>query len=230
MAKRSNVTAVKKSALPKTATYQNKKKTTRKEIARTLIANEISDSGVNHGIIPCLSAEKWETERKIAKNKNNDFTFWSFEVEPIIYDKTVKNGQLIPFSKKPCYFFSHIGEMLMKFKSDSFAHILLDYCKGIENYLTELEYILNNDIIGVNGIVACTFNLRGKSFEYKRFLNDMNTINTPSDKYKDNDSKTEHAIRTFFMINNTRKNYRIGKSFNYRDGMPMMLLFIHRIK
>lgn len=114
--------------------------------------------------------------------------------------------------------------------SNSFAHLIMDYCSDIAKIGKEFEYTIVNDLVGVGGIIALTTtktNRRGSGdvWDFVTSLSNDETIN----KELDNRCKTEIENERYLYSVLGRK-YQIIKVFPYMDKYPMILTIIKRIK
>ena len=113
---------------------------------------------------------------------------------------------------------------------NTYAHLIMDYCGDLPTIAKELEYTIDNDLVGVGGIIALTTNKinrrgSGEMWDFITSLSDYKTIN------KDIDSRSNTEIQNErFLYSILGKNYRIIEVFNYRDDYPMTLTIIKRIK
>ena len=119
--------------------------------------------------------------------------------------------------------------MIYGYDSDSYAHLLLDYCGNLPTFAKEIEHVINNDIVKVGGIIAVTTRKanrfgKGDSFEYIRALG-----NTKNNNIYDKRCNTERENESYFY-SIIGKNYRILEFFYYQDESAMMLTIIKRIK
>lgn len=132
----------------------------------------------------------------------------------------------LPIKCKHDYFSSILyGE-----NSNTYAHLIMDYCGDLPTIAKELEYTIDNDLVGVGGIIALTtakINRRGSGemWEFITSLSDEKTIN----KDKDIRCKTEIQNERY-LYSILGKNYKIIEVFHYRDDYPMTLTIIKRLK
>lgn len=132
----------------------------------------------------------------------------------------------LPIKCKLGYF----SDILYGKDKNTYAHLIMDYCGDLPTIAKELEYTIDNDLVGVGGIIALTtakINRRGSGemWDFITSLSDDKTIN------KDKDIRSNTEIQNErFLYSILGKNYKIIEVFNYRDDYPMTLTIIKRIK
>lgn len=124
--------------------------------------------------------------------------------------------------------FGSIGEAIMKGVENEFAHLILDYCGVLDTFAVEIEHVIKNNLLQVNGTMSVTLSKIG-------IQNDKGIIgeifkSMPKELFGDSLKQTELGVKLFFnkIIN---KNYEIEKFHNYQDKgkMAMMLIIVRRV-
>jgi len=132
----------------------------------------------------------------------------------------------LPIKCKHGYFSS----ILYGQNSNTYAHLIMDYCGDLPKIAKELEYTIDNNLVGVGGIIALTttkINRRGSGemWDFITSLSEDKTIN------KDKDFRCNTEIQNErFLYSILGKNYKIIEVFTYTDTYPMTLTIIKRIK
>jgi hypothetical protein len=124
----------------------------------------------------------------------------------------------------------YFSDILYGKDKNTYAHLIMDYCGDLPTIAKELEYTIDNDLVGVGGIIALTTNRtnrrgKGEMWDFITSLSNDKTIN------KDRDTRSNTEIQNErFLYSILGKNYKIIEVFNYRDDYPMTLTIIKRIK
>jgi len=222
--------------------FSKKKSKAKKFLQQNRIKEEIAESGLLSGIVPSLAYECDQEE--ILKSLNHNFKFLMIDNDVVTYKKMV-NIALEKFpDNPPCFHLGNLSEIIFNAKENDFTHCLFDYCKGFEKHRNEVVHTLQNKIVVVGGLVFFTFCLRNPSHEHTAFVNEMTGYSNPKMKlvsiktYTDvrkarliEEAATLQAYRTFLLgeIGNERC-WRIKEIETYRDGAPMALIILKRVK
>jgi len=126
--------------------------------------------------------------------------------------------------------FGLFSDILYGQGSNTFAHLIMDYCGNLPKIARELKYTIDNNLVGVGGLIALTtsnINRRGSGdlWDFISLLSNDDTIN----KNKDFRSKSEIENERF-LYSILGMNYIIIKVFPYRDKSEMILTIIKRIR
>lgn len=113
---------------------------------------------------------------------------------------------------------------------NTYAHLIMDYCGHLFSVAKELEYTIDNDLVGVGGIIALTTDRvnrigKGEMWDFITSLSDEKTINRNKDSRSNTEIENERYLYSILG-----KNYKIIEVFNYQDKHPMTLTIIKRIK
>jgi hypothetical protein len=222
--------------------YQQKKATPKKVIQRIRIKDEVSLTGLLGGRVLTLPAEGCEQEILLRDELPNDFKYVMVEGSPEVYPKMIGTALTSFPNNLPSFHNCYISDIIHQAKEDTYTHCFLDYCKGIENYIDEILYAMNNKIVVVGGLMTFTFCLRNPSDKHKKFLLDMSKV-APLNQQITNlakvsakrsvqiieDSETVQAFKNFF-ISESKGNWGLVSTTTYKDGAPMALVIIKRIK
>jgi hypothetical protein len=200
-----------------------------KEKARIKMANYIINSGVV-GVIATLANTLWLIEQKIA-NQLPEMEFISAEIDEPTYITMKQNLKKLALKAKT--YFGKIGDLIFGKVEDSYAHLILDYCGMLPTFSKEIEYVINNNVIKVGGIMAITFGkpIRGTDVQSTKIMG-LAPINNGDDR-----CQSDRGIEAYFA-KITGWNYEVKEIFYYSDkkegsngnGYPMTLVIIQRIK
>lgn len=192
--------------------------------ARTKMANYIIDSGVV-GTIPTLPNEEWVIEQMINKAIPTN-TFLGVESNPNTF-KIMKSNlrKLKGIGLKASTHEGLINEVIFGKHENSYAHLILDYCGNLATVTKELEYVIDNDVLMKDGIMALTFSkpIRGTDSESMK-LKKLACINNSDDR-----CESDRAIEGY-LHKISGKNHEVMEFFYYQDTYPMVLVIIKRIK
>ena len=211
--------------------------------ARLIIESGIRESGILDGLIVSLSAAHCDQERAIINNVSKEFRYFLVESNEDVYkDLTQKTPKIFKYA--PSFWHGNMSEVVDMAKENTYSHCLFDYCLGIEKFEDEIIKAMANKIVVVGGMMAFTFCLRSgiNNDKHEDFMHRMGQYDSSEFKVKTQkkaltkkelliigESKTEHAIRTFFNRNGGT-NWNLNTIHTYRDGMPMALVILKRIK
>jgi len=198
-----------------------------KEVARVKMTNHVVNSGVV-GVVPTLPNTEWIIEQKIA-NQLPDMSFIGAELDKDTYNKMRRN--LKNTNLNATTHFGKIGELIYGKTEDTYAHLILDYCGHLSTFSKEIEYVINNDILKLFGIMAITFGkpLRGLDSQTAK-IKGLAPINNGDER-----CVSDRGIENYFA-KITGWNYEVKEIFYYSDkkesgkGYPMTLVIIQRIK
>jgi hypothetical protein len=205
----------------KTGNTYNNHNGENKEVARTKMANIIIDSGIG-GVIPSLPNKNWAIEQKI-NNGLGDVSFIGIEMhEPTFIEMKANLKQT---NLKAEVHFGKFSDKIYGKIENTYAHLIMDYCANLSTISKEVEYAINNDVIGVGGIMAITFSkpIRGTDFQSTKLKN-LGAINNADDR-----CMSDKSVEAYFN-KITGWNYQVVEFFYYQDTYPMTLVLIRRIK
>ena len=214
---------IKKEQIPLVDNYNNEQGENKKE-ERNVIAEYVANSGVV-GLIPSLPFITWEIERKINDMvEGNHF----IGVNRVIntYEKSknyVKQNGL----KNCTPYNGYMADLIYDKDADTFAHYILDYCCQLPTAMKQVEYIVHNDLVVVNGLLLMTFGLPIRSGKYADRVKEFSNYNNNNEK--ENRGLSDKALENYF-VNLVGKNYKILEFYYYHDTYPMVLVVIKRIK
>lgn len=206
-------------------TYANHKGLN-KDIARSKWVKYIIESGLSGNLISLMNTEV-SGEREIL-NALPDMKITGVEC-----DKPTLNNlrQVIRKAKLPIEAkFGFVHEFMYGVESDTYAHMILDYCGCLSTKTKELEYTINNNLVQVGGYIALTIKReirQTNSDNAKRLLSLTNTISNVGiyDRVTDSEKLNEIYVQKLLGF-----NYQLVEVFNYRDTTNMTLFMIKRIK
>ena len=240
----SEVTEVKEVKVKKVlkTKYSVKKSTKRKFTQQIRVKDEILASGLFEGVVPSLAFECKQEE--IINEINHNFKFLMIDNDAETYKKMVNIGLDMFPDNPPSFHFGNLSNIIFNAKEDSFTHCLFDYCNGFEDHKDVVIHVMNNKIVGVGGLVFFTFCLRNNSYEHKKFVAEMESIAPFNPTYINvkqynqaeqmamiDDCKTVQAYRTFLVGEIGKERcWQILDIPTYRDGTPMALIILKRIK
>lgn len=198
-----------------------------KEVARVKMENWVVDSGVV-GEVPTLPNTDWIIEQKIAKQLP-DMQFIGAEMHEDTFVTMKQNLKKLTLNAKT--YLGKIGDLIFGKVENTYAHLILDYCGMLSTFSKEIEYVINNDVIQVGGIMAITFGkpLRGTDTQSMK-IKGLAPINN-----EDTRCISDRGIENYFA-KITGWNYEVKEIFYYSDdkgkgkGYPMTLVIIKRIK
>ncbi len=214
---------IKKEQIPLVDNYNNEQGENKKE-ERNVIAEYVANSGVV-GLIPSLPFITWEIERKInGMVAGNHF----IGVNRVIntYEKSknyVKQNAL----KNCTPYNGNMADLIYNRDANTFAHYILDYCCQLPTAMKQVEYIVNNDLVVVNGLLLMTFGLPIRNSKYGDRIKEFSNYNNNNEK--ENRGLSDKALENYF-VNLVGKNYKILEFYYYYDSYPMVLVVIKRIK
>jgi len=188
-----------------------------KAYAREIMVAEVVHSEIKSGKIMSLPASQATIERKIYRS----CPFFSFDVAEMDTNVFFK---LLETTKKERLPFASISNckietLIEKSKKDEYAHLILDYCANLQTIYKDLENVFKKDIVQVGGVIAVTFSVRhSNSYFIETMLKNEIDI-----KGKKNKVAFEKFVKQFC-------GYEVIREFSYRDGTPMMLIIVKRIK
>lgn len=210
--------------LPKN-TYANHKGLN-KDIARKIWVKNIIESGLSGNLISLMNTEA-SGEREILKALPN-MKIMGVECDKPTLNKlrTIIRKENLPIEAK----FGFVQEFMYGVESDTYAHMILDYCGCLSTKTKELEYTINNNLVQVGGYIALTIKReirQTNSDNAKRLLSLTNTISNVGvyDNVTVSDRLNEIYIQKLLGF-----NYHLVEVFNYRDTTNMTLFMIKRIK
>lgn len=196
-----------------------------KDVAREKMANYIKKSGVV-GVVPSLMWTNTIIEENVLETLPN-MAFIGIDDNPEVIKKLKANikAKNLPITAKVC----KMSEMIYGVDSDTYAHLILDYCGNLFSFSKEIEHAIDNNIIKVGGTIAITFSktMRSGSGQNADFIRSLsNTISNNVDDFRcDADRQNEAYFYT--AIN---RNYVIREFFHYYDSSPMSLVVLQRVK
>lgn len=194
---------VKVSAEPVTKTTKNYEISKEKEPVRAETVKEIKESSIKEGLILTLSADQCLTEKAIHAIKKG-YKFLACEIDETVFSKLKKNiaEQELNYIRP---ILSPIGEIINLAAKDSFAHVILDYCKTIKEFGGEIQTAIKKRIVQKDGIIMVTLCQRAAGIN------------------------TDDVLRNL-VKQAGGKDYKIEYEKGYRDGAPMFTMIIRRIK
>lgn len=214
---------IKKEQVPLVDNYNNVDGKNKK-LERDIIAELIVNSGVV-GLIPSLPFTTWAIESKINDLvEGNHFIGVNRVVDTYNKSKTyIKEKGL----KNCTPYNGSMSDLIYDKDADTFAHYILDYCCQLPTAMKQVEYIVHNDLIVVNGLLLMTFGLpirSGKNAEKVKEFSNYENNNESDDR-----GLSDKALENYF-VNLVGKNYKIVEFYYYQDSYPMVLVAIKRIK
>lgn len=219
----SNIESVEKRKIDELGDYTGGGK--QKDLARDKMANYIKKSGVV-GVVPSLMWTNTIIEENVLETLPN-MEFIGIDDNPKVINKLKLNikRKKLPITAKVC----KMSEMIFGIDSDSYAHLILDYCGNLFSFSKEIEHAIDNNIVQVGGTIAVTFSKtmrsgNGQNADFIRSLS--NTISNNVDDFRCDANRQNEA----YFYNIIGRNYAVREFFNYRDTSPMMLVILQRVK
>lgn len=207
-------------------TYANHKGEN-KDIARKIWVKYIIESGLTGNLISLMNTEV-SGEREIL-NALPDMKITGIECVPEVYKelrKTVKLANLPIITK-----LGYVHEFMYGVESDTYAHMILDYCGCLSTKTKELEYTINQNLVQVGGYIALTIKREIRQIKYSdnaRKLLSLTDTKSNVGIY-DNVPKFDR-LNEIYIQKLLGFNYQLVEVFNYRDTTNMTLFMIKRIK
>jgi len=194
-----------------------------KQKARERMEVSVTTSGVT-GTVLTLPHIECKIEKMILA-KDSSFNFIGCEIDKPTFkamNKTIKKENL-PIE-------SHLGMISDKIygaDSNTYAHMILDYCGSIVSFDKELRYTIQNNLVKVGGTISVTFNKRGHYNPDNIIKNLANTVKN----YEDLRGEMDRGIEAYFH-KLVGFDYTITEIFNYKDKgkSPMVLVRIKRVQ
>ena len=191
----------------------------KKQITRDMFADLIKKSGKLEGKVGGLSAGKCLSERTInEKIPSNKFLFEGYEIE---VDTCKEMQQTILENKLNMFAIPlSIGVPINNAKKDEYAHFNLDFCVNFTSIEDYIATFFSRDIMQVDGIGQITI---GTRYSKSRFV----------DEFGDKGCNTKKNLNAFCNFLKNFPNYKVVAFNSYKegkDGMPMLAIFVKRIK
>lgn len=181
--------------------------------ARTKKINAILN-GNKEGLVLTLCGKSLIMENTIFSKGETNFTY-----DLVENDRKVLNQILVNASKSLIKINSinhtDMSTMIFNANTDKYSHLILDYCDTLNRNLVEIETALRNNIVKVNGTVCMTLSTRG--------VQPVVAVK----KLVEGEPKNLTGAKKYFS---KFTNYEIIEDFTYKDGMPMMVIILKRIK
>lgn len=194
-----------------------------KRIARQKISNAIIKSNVSGLMLSLTSNKNVDTEKAIL-NELPDMQIVAVENRiNIVSDmrKMFKEHNL-PIK----VFIGNINQKLYGADKDTYAHLNLDYCSNILTIAKELKYVLENNIVKQNGIIAVTiYKIIRHSKQTEKGIFDKMGVSTSNFKGDYRNELDKSVERFFYAL--CGFNYSV-ELFEYRDTSSMVLALIKR--
>jgi len=191
-----------------------------KEIGREIIVESVKISKTKGRKILTLPAEFCILEKKVLAEVSDNFQFVACEMDGGVFARLQKNikNENLPIAAHHC----KIEEIINKAKANEYAHAFLDYCQTLTKHHEDLEKTLKNNIVQRGGTIVITLTTRCGGYFVK------NLVKNIPDEAK---HKRESLIALNVVVSKYgHGNYFIEKMHLYRDGAPMLLAVIRRIK
>lgn len=210
--------------LPKN-TYSNHKGLN-KDIARSKWVKYIIESGLSGNLISLMNTEI-SGEKEILNALPNMKIIGVECDKPTLNNlRTIIRKAKLPIEAK----FGFVHEFMYGVESDTYAHMILDYCGCLSTKTKELEYTINSNLVQVGGYIALTIKReirQTNSDNAKRLSSLTDTISNVG--IYDNVTNSE-KLNEIYIQKLLGFNYHLVESFNYRDTSNMALFIIKRIK
>ena len=145
-------------------------------------------------------------------------------------DETTYNGMRLTVKCDKLPIETHLGSISDKIygvDSNTYAHLILDYCGSVVTFGKEIQYAIDNNLVKVGGTMSVTFCKRGSS-NPNNFIKKLANINT---NVNDTRGEMERGVEAYFH-KIVGWDYEIEEIFNYQDKgkAPMMLVRIKRMR
>jgi predicted ArsR family transcriptional regulator len=196
-----------------------------KDLARDKMVNYITRTGLE-GVVPSLMFTNTYIEETILKTLPN-MEFIGIDDNPKVVSQLKKNirAKKLPITTKV----GKISEMIYGIDTDTYGHLILDYCGNLFTFTKEIEHAIDNDIVKVGGIIAITFSktMRSGNGQNADFIRSLSsTISNNVDDFRcDADRQNES-----YFYNIIGRKYAVREFFHYHDSSPMSLVIIQRVK
>jgi hypothetical protein len=195
-----------------------------KNEARNIWVNYINNSNVVGKVPTLMNTETSGEEAMLQVNPKMEFIGVECHKPTLL-----KLRQIIRTKKLPIdTVYGKIEKMIYGVESDTYAHLILDYCGNLPSFSSEIEYAIEKNIVKVGGYIAITFckTIRQQnSAKAQRILSLGKTVMNLEKNCCEADILTE---RYFSKV--TGFNYSFVEMFNYRDTTPMTLIILKREK
>jgi hypothetical protein len=215
---------LKKNHLKKNSKYIEKNFESKDEI-RKIVAKRIFESCV-YGVIPVLPHFDWLGEVAINQLIKNNYYLGIANDMDVFKGASIQkellgiNGTMV---------FGDMHDILTKYKSNSFAHIGMDFCGVLPNEILTLEYAMQNDLVQVGGYMFLTVTrtvrkiVNGYAKEFMSYVN----MNTPETKMTNSEFANDKMIKARFENND---KYVLVDEIPYDTDSQMMFYSIKRVK
>jgi hypothetical protein len=200
-----------------------------KELARLKMVSGVLNSGLN-GKILSLPYSTWVIEQKIT-DKTNAYNFLGVECHKQTYNdmkKTIK-GTNLPFE----VFHGKAEQKIYGVESNTYAHMILDYCGTLPTVMNEIEYALDKKVLQVGGKMYVTLSKAIRSINSnEKLLNIANSI----DNRRSADKCASDVVIEGYFNKVVGWSHKIEEIFHYSDvkengnlTVPMVMVAITRM-
>lgn len=193
-----------------------------KQKARLRMEGGVTSSGVTGTVLtlPHIGC----TIEKMILDKNDGFDFIGCEIDKATYHgmrKTIRNEKL-PITPHH----GAISDMIYGVDSNTYAHMILDYCGSIVTFDKELRYAIQNNLVQIGGTIAVTFSKRGHYDPNNIIKKLANTVKN----FEDGRGEMIRGVEAYFH-KVVGFDYDITEIFEYQDKgkSPMVLVRIKRM-
>lgn len=107
-----------------------------------------------------------------------------------------------------------LSKKIFEAHEDKYAHGIFDYYNSINYNKSDIDMTLENNIIQVGGVLCMTFSIRASK----------PIMSVPS---VENECANLSGAKAYLS---TFENYKVVDGFTYKDGMPMMVIILKRMK
>jgi hypothetical protein len=194
-----------------------------KEENRVQMATMVYESGL-YGLIPSLSHIDCLGERKLEALTDKN-TFLNID-----RDELVVEGATLTMQKYGLKGSAVCGDMLSVLKNygeNDFAHIFMDFCGSLPIQGTTLDYVIENNLVGVGGYIFLTISnaVRKVVNGYAREFNSYGALHTSNMTC----SKT-YFINKLMLKSMMRDKFIEVVDKPYQTDSPMLFYVMKRVK
>ena len=192
---------------------------------RYLFIDHILKSGKLKGNFFTLPSETCAFENELNIQTDNKFYYVSAEHNQDVFMDALQ--AIAKYKLRMSLTLGKAKAILMKARSEFFAHIFADYCGTFPSFEDEIRHIFTNNLVKRNGLIGLTFTTREANTKnqtsiefHKSVLNELGIDQTPT---------TIGGIK-LKLLSFMGKNYKFVEFVDYTDtGGHMVFVLIKRV-
>lgn len=210
-------------SLGKVGAYQDKGIQQKNDI-HNIIAEMIVESGVS-GVIPCLPHIDCFGEVAIERYTKAN-TFLGIANEMSVYQAMTIKKDLLGLPMETVY--GQMLDILSLYKTNSFAHINMDFCGAMPTQIPTVVYAIENNLVEVGGYLFLTFQRVVRKVTkgyYAQVWNGFKKLNPPYSGMSDSDFANDMLLTMVLGA-----NYLRVEKIMYQTETPMVFYAVKRIK